>query len=112
MYLTDAAVRASISANVGKVTDVNTVLLRALCEDGFIPVVAPVALARPAPAADSDEPPVWKLTSTPTRPRATSPAALKAEKTHHVLGHARHPHQPRGPAVTSSTLTRRRGSTT
>lgn len=32
---------------VGNVTEVNTVLLDAICEDGYIPVIAPVAIARP-----------------------------------------------------------------
>lgn len=48
---------------VGNVTEVNTVLLKALCEDGFIPVIAPVAIASTAaieamalPGADSAQP--------------------------------------------------------
>src|SRR5262249_35102399 len=31
---------------VGNVTDVNTVLLHALCEDGYVPVLAPIAVSR------------------------------------------------------------------
>lgn len=61
---------------VGSVTDVHTVLLNALCEDGFIPVLAPVAVAR---KLDDDEG-VWKLNVNADTAAGHVAAALKAEK--------------------------------
>lgn len=60
---------------VGNIVDVNTVLLRALCEDGFIPVLAPVAVAPKA-----DEHGVWKLNVNADTAAGHVAAALKAEK--------------------------------
>lgn len=60
---------------VGNIVDVNTVLLRALCEDGFIPVLAPVAVAQRA-----DEHGVWKLNVNADTAAGHVAAALRAEK--------------------------------
>jgi acetylglutamate kinase len=56
MTVSDAATGAPIDLGyVGTVSQVNTVLVAALCEDGYIPVIAPVAMARPgAEVAPSD----------------------------------------------------------
>ncbi|MFN7022438.1 MAG: acetylglutamate kinase [Phycisphaerales bacterium] len=59
---------------VGDVTEVNTVLLEALTEDGFIPVIAPVAMARDA----SDG--VVKLNVNADTAAGHVAAALKSEK--------------------------------
>ena len=48
MLLKDKAGTTIDLGYVGNVAEVNAVLLRALCEDGFIPVLAPVAIARDA----------------------------------------------------------------
>jgi len=61
---------------VGSVADVNTVLLNALCEDGFIPVIAPVAVAR---KVEGDEG-VWKLNVNADTAAGHVAAALQAEK--------------------------------
>ena len=61
---------------VGNVADVNTVLLNALCEDGFIPVIAPVAVAR---KVEGDEG-VWKLNVNADTAAGHVAAALQAEK--------------------------------
>jgi acetylglutamate kinase len=61
---------------VGNVTEVNTVLLHALCEDGYVPVLAPIAVAR---RADSDEG-VWKLNINADTAAGVVAASLKAEK--------------------------------
>jgi len=60
---------------VGRVTEVNTVLLRALCEDGFIPVLAPIAVCRVASAEG-----VWKLNINADTAAGVVAAQLKAEK--------------------------------
>jgi acetylglutamate kinase len=60
---------------VGQVTEVNTVLLRALCEDGFIPVLAPIAVCRVASAEG-----VWKLNINADTAAGVVAAQLKAEK--------------------------------
>ena len=62
---------------VGNVVDVNAVLLKALCEDGFIPVLAPVAVARDA---DGSAESVWKLNVNADTAAGHVAAALKAEK--------------------------------
>ena len=58
---------------VGNVVDVNAVLLKALCEDGFIPVLAPVAVARDADGGG-------KLNVNADTAAGHVAAALKAEK--------------------------------
>lgn len=72
---------------VGNVVEVNTVLLQALCEDGFIPVIAPVAIARGsasgpiggAAGPDSGDG-VSKLNVNADTAAGHIAAALKAEK--------------------------------
>lgn len=64
---------------VGNVSDVNTVLLNALCEDGFIPVIAPVAVARRGAGEETGEG-VWKLNVNADTAAGHVAAALKAEK--------------------------------
>lgn len=61
---------------VGNVTEVNTVLLHALCEDGYVPVLAPIAVARSEPTAEG----VWKLNINADTAAGVVAAALKAEK--------------------------------
>ncbi|HVU64800.1 MAG TPA: acetylglutamate kinase [Phycisphaerales bacterium] len=67
---------------VGTVSQVNTILLTALCEDGYIPVIAPVAMTRPSadppPAADPDA--IGKLNVNADTAAGHVAAALKAEK--------------------------------
>ncbi len=46
MYLTGPAGEQLDLGYVGNVVDVNTVLLDAVCEDGYIPVIAPIAVVR------------------------------------------------------------------
>jgi acetylglutamate kinase len=66
---------------VGSVTEVNTVLLRALCEDGFIPVIAPVAVAPSAMSGrGTSTESVWKLNVNADTAAGHIAAALKAEK--------------------------------
>jgi len=60
---------------VGNVTEVNTVLLKALCEDGYIPVIAPIAISR----VGSPEG-VWKLNVNGDTAAGFVAAALQAEK--------------------------------
>lgn len=60
---------------VGTVTEVNTVLLKALCEDGFIPVIAPIAIAR-----EGSPEGVWKLNVNADTAAGVVAAALQAEK--------------------------------
>lgn len=60
---------------VGNVTDVNTVLLTALCEDGFVPVIAPIAVAR-----DGGTDGVWKLNVNADTAAGQVAAAMSAEK--------------------------------
>jgi acetylglutamate kinase len=86
---------------VGEVTEVNTVLLNALCEDGFIPVLAPIAICR----AGSPEG-VWKLNINADTAAGVVAARLKAEKlvmmsdTHGIRT------DPKNPDSYASTLTR------
>jgi acetylglutamate kinase len=61
---------------VGNVTEVNTVLLHALCEDGYVPVLAPIAVARSEPSAEG----VWKLNINADTAAGVVAASLKAEK--------------------------------
>lgn len=60
---------------VGNVTEVHTVLLNALCEDGFVPVLAPIAISKEASAEG-----VWKLNVNADTAAGHVAAALKAEK--------------------------------
>ena len=60
---------------VGNIVEVNTVLLHALCEDGFIPVLAPVAVAKKPDAHG-----VWKLNVNADTAAGHVAAALRAEK--------------------------------
>jgi acetylglutamate kinase len=69
---------------VGTVSQVNTVLLAALCEDGYIPVIAPVAMTRPregdGPARAGDPDATGKLNVNADTAAGHVAAALKAEK--------------------------------
>lgn len=89
---------------VGNVVDVNTVLLDAVCEDGYIPVIAPIAVARGRWRHDGSSPTrsngqlpaegnvaaagtggrngdgVWKLNVNADTAAGHVAAALKAEK--------------------------------
>ncbi len=86
---------------VGEVAEVNTVLLEALCEDGFIPVIAPVAVCR-----DASPEGVWKLNVNADTAAGKVAAALRAEKllmisdTHGIRT------DPKDPQSYASTLTR------
>lgn len=86
---------------VGEVTEVNTVLLQALCEDGFVPVLAPIAICRAATPEG-----VWKLNVNADTAAGKVAAALKAEKlvmisdTHGIRT------DPKNPESYASTLTR------
>lgn len=86
---------------VGDVVEVNTVLLDALTEDGFIPVIAPVAVAR-----DGGRDGVWKLNVNADTAAGHVAAAMKAEKlvvlsdTHGIRTN------PQDPESYASTLTR------
>lgn len=86
---------------VGEVKEVNTVLIRALCEDGFVPVIAPVAISR----GELDGG-VWKLNVNADTAAGTVAAALSAEKlvmcsdTHGIRTN------PADPESYASTLTR------
>jgi acetylglutamate kinase len=76
LYLRDDKSSENVDLGyVGQVVDVNTVLLNALCEDEFIPVIAPVAISR----TTSDEG-VWKLNVNADDAAGKVAAALKAEK--------------------------------
>ena len=92
---------------VGTVTEVNTILLSALCEDGFIPVIAPVAIARQSGEAPADHDKVSKLNVNADTAAGHVAAALKAEKlvvcsdTHGIRT------DPKNPNSYASTLTRR-----
>lgn len=61
---------------VGNVTEVNTVLLHALCEDGYVPVLAPIAVSRSEPSDEG----VWKLNINADTAAGVVAASLKAEK--------------------------------
>jgi acetylglutamate kinase len=90
LRLKDPATGEAIDlGHVGSVSDVNTVLLHALCEDGFIPVIAPVAVARRGGDANASEQParwqegdegVWKLNVNADTAAGHIAAALRAEK--------------------------------
>ncbi|HPO92219.1 MAG TPA: acetylglutamate kinase [Phycisphaerales bacterium] len=92
---------------VGTVTEVNTILLSALCEDGFIPVIAPVAIARQSGESPADHDKVSKLNVNADTAAGHVAAALKAEKlvvcsdTHGIRT------DPKNPNSYASTLTRR-----
>lgn len=75
MYLRDKGGEKIDLGYVGDVIDVNTVLLTALCEDGYIPVLAPVAIAR-----DGGESGVWKLNVNADTAAGHVAAAMHAEK--------------------------------
>ncbi|MBX3358678.1 MAG: hypothetical protein KF745_09640 [Phycisphaeraceae bacterium] len=88
LTLPDAHDKAGIDIGfVGEVTQVNTVLLEALCEDGYIPVIAPVAISHTpmseaggATPREGDGGGVWKLNVNADTAAGTVAAALKAEK--------------------------------
>jgi acetylglutamate kinase len=61
---------------VGNVIDVNTVLLQALCEDGYVPVLAPVAVSRVAASEEG----VYKLNINADTAAGVVAASLNAEK--------------------------------
>lgn len=61
---------------VGNVTEVNSVLLHALCEDGYVPVLSPIAVSRSEPSAEG----VWKLNINADTAAGVVAASLKAEK--------------------------------
>lgn len=90
---------------VGEVTEVNTVLLGALCEDGLIPVLAPIAICRSASSVGGGDG-VWKLNVNADTAAGQVAAALKAEKlvmisdTHGIRT------DPNNPESYASTLTR------
>lgn len=65
---------------VGNVVEVNTVLLNALCEDGFVPVLAPVAVAQGVDIAGAPPEGVWKLNVNADTAAGHVAAAMKAEK--------------------------------
>jgi acetylglutamate kinase len=66
---------------VGTVSQVNTVLVTALCEDGYIPVIAPVAMARPGDDGNPLGPDsIGKLNVNADTAAGHVAAALKAEK--------------------------------
>lgn len=76
MTLLDPKTREKLDLGyVGNVVDVHTVLLNALCEDGFVPVIAPVAVAR-----DGGTDGVWKLNVNADTAAGHVAAALGAEK--------------------------------
>lgn len=77
LYLSDPKNGDKIDIGyVGNVTEVNTVLLRALCEDGYVPVLAPIAVSR----SQSSEEGVWKLNINADTAAGVVAASLKAEK--------------------------------
>jgi len=78
MYLKGSAGEKVDLGYVGDVTEVNTVLLEALTEDGYIPVIAPVAIARSG--AGSAEGGIGKLNVNADTAAGHVAAALKAEK--------------------------------
>lgn len=75
LYLTGPADEKIDVGYVGNVTEVNTVLLKALCEDGFIPVIAPIAIARTGSPEG-----VWKLNVNGDTAAGVVAASLQAEK--------------------------------
>jgi acetylglutamate kinase len=101
MHLSGAGGEKIDLGYVGDVTDVNTVLLEALTEDGYIPVIAPVAIARSG--GDNG---VWKLNVNADTAAGHIAAAMKAEKlvvlsdTHGIRTN------PQDPESYASTLTR------
>lgn len=102
MYLKGPAGEKVDLGYVGDVVEVNTVLLEALTEDGYIPVIAPVAVAR-----DGSDNGVFKLNVNADTAAGHVAAALKAEKlvvlsdTHGIRTN------PDEPESYASTLTRR-----
>lgn len=87
---------------VGEIADVNTVLLNALCEDGFVPVIAPVAVAR-----DGGRDGVWKLNVNADTAAGHVAAALRAEKLVVLSDTPGIRKDPGDPDSYASTLTRR-----
>lgn len=71
---------------VGKITEVNTDLIKALCEDRVVPVISPVAIARgedgnaDTAGIDGDGGGVWKLNVNADTVAGEVAAALQAEK--------------------------------
>lgn len=81
MALTDAKTGEKIDlGHVGNVCEVNTVLLTALSEDGYIPVIAPVAMAKRTGPPGSDPDSIGKLNVNADTAAGHVAAALKAEK--------------------------------
>jgi acetylglutamate kinase len=79
--VTDPATKQELDLGfVGAVTDVNTVLLNALTEDGYIPVIAPVALVRSRGKPGEDGDTLGKLNVNADTAAGRVAAALKAEK--------------------------------
>jgi acetylglutamate kinase len=101
MSLNDASGEKLDLGYVGDVVEVNTILLEALTEDGFVPVIAPVAIGR---SGGSDG--VWKLNVNADTAAGHIAAAMKAEKlvvlsdTHGIRT------DPDNPESYASTLTR------
>ena len=76
LYLTNGGSEKIDVGYVGNVTEVNSVLLRALCEDGYVPVLAPIAVSRSEPSSEG----VWKLNINADTAAGVVAASLKAEK--------------------------------
>ncbi len=96
---------------VGNVTEVNTVLLDAICEDGYIPVIAPVAIARPSQDegenAHENHDGVSKLNVNADTAAGHIAAALGAEKLVVCSDTNGIRTDPKDPDSYASTLTRR-----
>lgn len=86
---------------VGDIAEVNTVLLQALCEDGYVPVIAPVAVAR-----DGGTDGVWKLNVNADTAAGHVAAALGAEKLVVLSDTNGIRRVPSDPSSYASTLTR------
>ncbi|MBY0313481.1 MAG: acetylglutamate kinase [Phycisphaerales bacterium] len=81
MGLFDQQTRERIDLGfVGNIVEVNAVLLRALCDDGYIPVIAPVAMGRRRPTDPPDPDDPGKLNVNADTAAGHVAAALKAEK--------------------------------
>jgi acetylglutamate kinase len=76
LYLTNSGSEKIDIGYVGNVTEVNSVLLHALCEDGYVPVLAPIAVSRSEPSPEG----VWKLNINADTAAGVVAASLKAEK--------------------------------
>jgi acetylglutamate kinase len=86
---------------VGHVTEVNTILLHALCEDGYIPVLSPIAIAR-----EGSPDGVWKLNINADTAAGVVAAALRAEKLVMMSDTNGIRTEPKDAASYASTLTR------